>query len=347
MGLGRIASALTKLRISQCEAMGVLKHLRWSGDGRLQLREPPEVRSFVKAKGAARETVAGAVRYLAAVREQRGQAPQRILSALSYAIAETLADQTPRGQQRQGQLKRQLLLHHTDIMCLQGLDPEGDGAGLTSTLSEENYGYAWSRSSDGSESNSIFWDRSRLKMESRLELEAAVAIDLRSFEDSSVVFRVVCMRPAVPTMSTCTGLSKLFVGRQGPLVVCADLSLLGGAECAVIVEELEGLSSVSQQVLGEEMLAPFSAPSPDGNGTGPASAAASGLNRLRCPDALLYQGLVPILALSGHTERYMATLPPEDVVQQFPAFRIPIVAAFNWQATQTQVSEDTAFPACQ
>jgi len=60
------------------------------------------------------------------------------------------------------------------------------------------------------------------------------------------------------------------------------------------------------------------------------------MNRIHSPDALLFEGLVPILALSGHTERYLSTLAPEEVVQQFPAFRMPVVAAFHWQSTPTQ-----------
>lgn len=335
-GLGRIASALSKLKLSQCEALGTLKHLRWSADGRLQLRAPPEVRSFVAAKAASSEAVNAAVRYLAAVREFRGQAPPGILSCLSYALAAPLADQTAHGQQRHAQLKRQLLLHHTDLMCLQGLDPEENGAQLTPTLVEEGYSYAWAKSTNG-EVNSIFWDRNRLELVNREEFHAAVAIDLRCFEDPALVFRVICMRPAVPTSSD-TGLSRLFDGwqMQGPLIVCADLTLLGGAEGAAVVEELVGLHSLSHEVLGGELLVPVSATSSESGSAAPVRAAASGLNRLHSPDAMLFKGVIPILALSGHTERYMSTMAEEDAVQQFPAFRIPIVAAFDWHTTQTQ-----------
>lgn len=129
------------------------------------------------------------------------------------------------------------------------------------------------------------------------------------------------------------------------LVVCADLTPLGGAEGASVVEELAFLASLSQQVLGEELLAPCSAPDPENGGMCPVRSAASGLIRLHRPDAVLFDGLVPILSLSGHTERYLATMASEDVVQQFPAFRIPLVAAFDWQLMQTEVKESIAIPA--
>ena len=36
-------------------------------------------------------------------------------------------------------------------------------------------------------------------------------------------------------------------------------------------------------------------------------------------------------SFAGHTEGYLATMEPEEISQQFPAFRMPIVAAFDWR----------------
>mmetsp|Transcript_974 Transcript_974/g.2814 ORF Transcript_974/g.2814 Transcript_974/m.2814 type:complete len:552 (-) Transcript_974:172-1827(-) len=346
-GLGRIASALTRLKLGSSEQLGPLRHLCWTGDGRLQLRSPPEVRSFVAAPHADAEAVAAAARYLAAVREQRGAAPPGLLSVLAYSLQGGLAGGDAQGQQYQSQLKRQLLLHHCDIVCLQGVDPEGTGAGIAAALREEGYGFAFARSADGSEANAIFWDKTRLELEGRRERGPALAIDLRP-EEGGVVIRAISARPAVPTTFD-VGLKELFEGGRSagsPLIVSADLTVVGGAESAAVVEELAGLPSLAQRVLGEELLVPVQAARAEGGGPpAPVRAAASGLNRLHRPDAVLFEGMVPVLALSGHTELYMLTMAPEDVVQQFPAFRIPIVAAFDWRTKQTQMSECTAAPA--
>jgi len=66
---------------------------------------------------------------------------------------------------------------------------------------------------------------------------------------------------------------------------------------------------------------------------------ATGLNRLQRPDAMLFRGsIAPMAALSGHTEGYLATMSPADVVQQFPAFRLPLVAIFDWASVSKQCS---------
>merc|ERR1712113_459021 len=81
--------------------------------------------------------------------------------------------------------------------------------------------------------------------------------------------------------------------------------------------------------LGAEIDAPLA----EGNSLAdcflPKKSRASGLNRLHCPDAVLFQGMSPIVALSGHTEGYLRTLTAQNLQQQFPAFRMPIVAAFD------------------
>jgi len=346
-GLGRIASALAKLRASHCEAwrsqseaLGYLKHLMWTSLGQLQLRAPPEVRSFVAAKHAPPQAVSAASRYLSAVRERRGQAPPYLLSVVSYCVAASLADTSPFGQQRLSQLKRQLLLHHTDVVCLQGLHPEvGMGPALLATLLDDGYKFLWAESESG-ESNTILWDYTRLSPQSVNKVDAALAVDFHTFEEShKTLFKIVCMKPEVP-VSIESKLAPLFgehLKQDLPLVVCADLSLLGGAEAASVVEELAGLSSVSRLLTGDELAVPLSVTSADGSAT-PIHAPASYLNRLHRPDGMLFQGMDPLLALSGHTEHYMETMPLEAVVQQFPAFRVPLVAAFDWRTAIASAS---------
>lgn len=255
-----------------------------------------------------------------------------MVSVLSYALGDMLADDTPKGQLSHGKLKRQLLLHNSDIICIQGLDPGSTGQGLTQTLVDD--GYSYSTAMNRHESNTIFWHASRWELVSREECGAALAVDLRPHEDRHVVLRAICARPAVP-VSTSPGLGSLFAGRRsedGPIVVCADLSLLGGAEGSAIVEELANLRSVMMEVTGEELAAPMGTRLQEGGMEG-VRAGASGLNILHRPDSVLFAGMAPIVVLSGHTKRYLTTLDSEELAQQFPAFRAPIVAAFDWHCS--------------
>jgi len=246
-------------------------------------------------------------------------------------------------------------------MCLHGLDPEGTGEGLMTTLAEEGYRYTFARSATG-EANSIFWDPGRFELAVRRDLGGAdLAVDLRPLEDPQVVLKIVCIKPEVPTSDAPGILRGLLshgveadvepgsdvtptegLASSSRLVVSADLSLLGGAQCADVVEELVGLSSVAVRILGEELQTPLVVHSEEGFQQ-PARAPASGFVRLHRPDGMFFgRGLEPLLALSGHTEPYLVTMPSEDVMQQFPACRIPILAAFDWRkglaSTGTEVS---------
>lgn len=330
VGLGRIASALAKLKSPSSEHLEGLKHLKWSTgfkDPRMKLMKPPEVRSLVASEKADPEVVSAAATYLAAVREQRSEAPKGLFTVLAYALEVGLCDNSTRGMQRQAQLKRQLLLHHTDVMCLQGLDPDGIGEGIVTTLTEEGYSFTVARCATG-EANSVFWDASRLQLVGFVDDGAAVAVELTPFEEPSIVIRVTCVRPMVPT-SDCPGLKDLLGDRSGPLVVCADLSLLGGTESADVFEELAGMRSVAKEVLGEELQTPMAAPLEEGHT--PVRGGASNWVRLHKPDAMFFEGLVPLMALSGHTASYLQGMTSEECSQQFPAFRLPIVAAFDWR----------------
>lgn len=326
-GLGWIQSALSKLQPADWAAeLGSLKHLTCDARGSLHLRTQLEVRSFVCAGEADQEAAASAVRYLSASREQREQAPSGMLSVLSYSVADAFNDSSPLGVQRQSKVKRQVLVYHTDLICLQGVDvSKKNGASLASTLTEEGYSFV-SCSMDG-EANTIFWDRSRWEMV-RVEEGVVLSVNLRSLEDPTATIRALCFKAKAPAEAT-----RFFMDEGKPLVVCADLSPLGGVESASIVEDLVGLPSVMEEVLGAEAAAHI--PAPPGLSQDCELApvrCTTGLNRLRFPDAIFFNDMAPVAALSGHTEGYLASMPPEDVVQQFPCFRLPIVAAFDWRS---------------
>lgn len=336
-GLGRIQLALSKMRISHFDAIGPLKHLRRDSRGRLRLQNPHEVRSFVAASGAATADVNDAARCLIAVREAREKAATGIISVLSYALADAMMDQSALAQQRQSQLKRQLLLHHTDLLCLQGFDPDNASArGLAVTLRDEGYGFEWA--SSGGDANAVFWDASRFSIHDVRRVGSALAVDLSPIEGPPAAITVVSTTPKMSSISAdqsellANSSSSDSTGRDLPpsLIVCADCSHLGGASAASLIEGFGRMTSVCKEVLGEELCVPCCKPAGYG-GSVPVMAPASELNRLRSPDAVLHSGLKPVLALSGHTERYMSTLPEEELVQQFPAFRLPLVAAFDWR----------------
>lgn len=336
MGLGRIATALRHLNASQYDGLSGLKHLSWSNDGLLQLRSPPEVRSLVPAADADPKVAAAALHYLAAVREDRGEAPPCLVTVLGYTLQVPLTDSV-RGAQRQAQLKRQLLLHHTDVLCLHRLDPEAGGRGITTTLVEEGYCFTFARGAHG-ECNSIFWDGSRFRLAGCATRDADLRVSLQPFEEPSALVQVACVRPEVPTSSS-EGLGEILgrSPRSAPLVVSADLSLLGGCDSIALVEEFADLRSLTQEVLGEELQTPLGVAPEDAvdeEGLVPVRAGASDFVHLHRPDALLFDGAAPLLSLSGYSERYLVTLESDDVVQLFPAFRVPIVAAFAWQSRQ-------------
>lgn len=351
VGLGRIASELARMRISVGsttsleKSVGPLKHLRGLSDGRLALFEPPEVRAFVPAAEAPAEAASAATRYLAVACEQRGPSPPCFLSVLSLNVAEALFDLPQVGDisritQRQSRLKRQLMLHHTDIICVQGLDCDGGGAFLQAALTGEGYGAHSARSSVGydtieADGCSIFWDRTRWQLIERHTFQGACAVNLSPFEDPSFQVRVACLRPQVPTMAY-PDLDGLLGpdGCEMPLLVCADLTLLGGAEAASVLEDLIGLRSIMVDTVGRELASPLYVQDQElaycGGPPTLVCDSASGLVDIHTPDAILSRGLSPLAALSCHSTSYLSKRSPEEMLQQFPALRLPIVAAFRW-----------------
>lgn len=327
-GLGRIQSALTKLQ-SRPDGMVELRDLKHLScdDGQFHLRTKLEVRNFVHAENVSKDVAGAAVRYLTASREQQQEAPKGVVNVMSYAVAEMMTDQSPAGQQRLAKVKRQILVYRTDLICLQGLDAnEKIGANLATSLVEEGYGLASSKVTG--EANCILWDRRRWDRVREDVTCDALAVELKPYEDPETSIRVVCWRANVHNDS-----SRLF-GAHEKVLVCTDLSSAGGAEAAGIVDELVGLPSVAEEVLGEEVAAHIPAPpglSLDDCDCELAPVRSQGLNRLRHPDAVFFLNMTPVTALSGHTAEYLEKMPQEDVVQQFPCFRLPIVAAFDWQ----------------
>lgn len=319
-GLGRIQSALTKLqsRPGMVELRD-LKHLSCD-DGQLHLRTQLEVRNFVHAENVSQDVAGAAVRYLTASREQQQEAPKGVVNVMSYAVGEMMTDQSPAGTQRLAKVKRQILVYRT------GLDAnEKIGASLATSLVEEGYGLASSKVNG--EANCILWDRRRWDRLREDLTDDALVVELKPYEDPETSIRVVCWRANVHNDS-----SRLF-GAHEKVLMCTDLSSVGGAEAAGIVDGLVGLPSVAEEVLGEEVAAHIPAPpglSLDGD-CELAPVRSQGLNRLRHPDAVFFLNMTPVTALSGHTAEYLEKMPQEDVVQQFPCFRLPIVAAFDWQ----------------
>eukprot|EP00403_Amphidinium_massartii_P027761 CAMPEP_0178389006 /NCGR_PEP_ID=MMETSP0689_2-20121128/9886_1 /TAXON_ID=160604 /ORGANISM="Amphidinium massartii, Strain CS-259" /LENGTH=916 /DNA_ID=CAMNT_0020009427 /DNA_START=56 /DNA_END=2803 /DNA_ORIENTATION=+ len=333
-GLGRVSAALGKIRGGVKEALqfdgwSQLKHVVHEGDGSFKLRVPPEVRSFVGAQGVDAEQVAAVTKYMTASREERGHAVAGVVTVMSYSVREALCKPVTAAVdgQCEARLKRQLLVYRTDVVCLQGLGNDAPGEAISNALAEE--GYASKHLQSSATPVAIFWDRSRWELLSVQESNSALAVELRPFEDSQKVIRVVCVCPCIEQLlaSSC-GLPALPTasgGAEAPLVVCADLSLLGGVEGAQLVEELAGLDSAMKSIFGCELTAP--PPATDGLVH---TDVAHRLRNIRHPDAVLFRGLMPTAALSGHTEGYVAAMGAEEMITQFPASRIPLVAAFDW-----------------
>jgi hypothetical protein len=334
LGLGRIASELGRLRIPTTNSLtlermiGPLKYLKCFENGQLSLMYPPEIRSFVPSAEADSEVASGAMRYLAVACEQRGQAPPGFVSVLAVNVTEALLDQSDKGDQRRSRLKRQFLLHHTDFICVQGInvnvEKEGLGTYVQTALMSEGYGFVSAQGGqwyEGKESQeleemeecAIFWDRSRWQLTERYQHDGNVACVLIPFEDQRSSLRVACLRPSVPTASN-PDLNGL-LGHEGqPLLVCADLSHIGGAEVPSVVEELSSLRSVMREVVGRESPSPIILPDPVASQTGlPPTLGrdgASGLVDTHNPDAVFFRGLSPTAALSCHSAGYLATMIP-------------------------------------
>lgn len=269
-----------------------------------RLSSAPEVQSFVASASTDTESADATARHRAAAREQWGQVPDVVLSVLPCVIIASLFDDTELGAQRLGRLKRQLTLqHNADIECLQNLDADnGSGSNSAVTLSQEGYVFACARCGDGAEANSVFWYPSRLEYVAMEECGSALCIDRKPSKRPKKTVPAICFRPLVAITQGGERLQKLFQGPELKLV-CADLSLLDGPHGAAVIKEISCMVSVSQEVLGVDLSIPRV-----GQDLKLLRAAASGMNKRRCPDAVLFCSLSPMVALSGHKEGHLSTL---------------------------------------
>ena len=118
------------------------------------------------------------------------------------------------------------------------------------------------------EANAIFWDRSRWELR-RAEDGDLFSVLLRPLEDRGATVRVVCSRPEALDGS------RPF-GEEERLLLCTDLALVGGVEAAGMMDQLIGLPSIAEELLGDEAIAKAFAPFESGGGP---CASAAGLER--------------------------------------------------------------------
>ena len=301
---------------STCEEVHeVLPEINAEAIGCSRIRARTEPRRFVVSPQARPDLAAASMHFLTAEGKDRREAPFGV-SVMSYAIGEVLAAVShTQHDRRLARLTRQILVLHTDVICLQGLPSPNSGSvqecfsrSLVATMSAKGYSCV-ATSGPAGEGNAILWDRSRMQFLSTTEQGSALCVDFQSVAGSACQIRVACLSPEVPTFGS-ESLSDLFCSGpsvEPPIIICSDLTRIGGAHCASVIEELSVVRSAMWEMLGEEVMTPMQA-SQRVNGvliSAPARSAASGLNRLHCPDAVHFRGLSPVLALSGHTEGYL------------------------------------------
>lgn len=195
------------------------------------------------------------------------------------------------GSEALPRLKRQLFLHQADVVCLQGFDFDAPrGPGQTMCASFAEEGYEL-RASGG---QAILWNRTRWALKPH-----------EAWTSQSSILALVLVAKELPTVSLqVLSLSEHNAAmripvRPGPLLLCGPLD---------VVREASGseLRSAFLEVLGAEVATP----------------------RLQV-DAVLFQDLEVVAALSGHTPGYFSALNSSELQQQFPACRVPLVAAFD------------------
>ncbi|CAE8610323.1 unnamed protein product, partial [Polarella glacialis] len=124
----------------------------WTESGQLTLKSFFEVRIFVAVNGALPADVfpAAVSGQVSTLWEQQSQAPGRILSIIGLNLGTELEKSFDehQAQQYQGQLKRQLMLFRSDLICLQGLNPLTGCVGevIAAALKDEGFDYAWAAS---------------------------------------------------------------------------------------------------------------------------------------------------------------------------------------------------------
>jgi len=345
MGLGRIKNVMSKIRNRDLHSVlrhEDLRHLNLAGGNGFRLRSPCEARRFVHSPRAPVMVVEEAVKYLCAVREVRAGPPERMISVLSYSLSDfTMKDGFDRAsaqkQQRCGKLRRQVMLHLTDFMCIQGIEASGGTMEMVTSLNYEEtncqvrYETTFAEGEDGW-TGAIIWDCHRWQKVAQIDVGESLAVDFMSLGLEKLRIRVVSMRPKFDRMLRDDYIHLFPTGADPhdlPVIVCSDLYQIGGAHCAVLQEQLAEMNSAMKDVLGDEVLGYAAYMDSQTGELAPERTGASELLELHAPDAVLYENLEPLAALSGHTEAYLATLDEDEVVKQFPAFRLPLISAFQ------------------
>lgn len=318
-----------------------LHHLEWRGDS-LVLQQPPEVRRWIGARHCDSSLLQKCeLCFSAKPAWTSEEEPSEKLSILTLPFVPDWIRYAGDQSQTNGKLKRQVLLYSADVVCIQGIDLEVTEAGkhLLFSLLEEAYDFITSSEKD-CEVFSIFWKQARWMLLRPHEFKGGVSVDLRfRAEVNSKPIRVVNMASQVTDqLSIKTSRSLLFSplneDRLCGLVVCADLSSIGGADAYSFVEDLAMLKSLAREVLDEEIRMPDIRIGPSFGLFWPMSVStvsSSGLNRLTSPNCILFSGLEPICMLSGHSNQYLSTVTSEDFSRTFPSLRIPLMGCFNWK----------------
>lgn len=359
-----VAAALRSLANTPNPDLSILRQLL-RVDSAWHLRSPPEIRCFLAAPDVPRSLVSATTRAILG----RSAPPAEVVTVLSYAVTHLFEDQVKDSEERWQRLMQQLRACHTDILCLQGFQPQTQaGSALAMRLKADGFAYAaaaLSQSAPCRQANAIFWDQRRWDpicepQGHGYEGCAALLVELRLRADPAVAFRVASLQPklvdccnsalgaafhAPPSTPSVPAWASLGTTRaahsagagmastqppivpkkQLPLLVCADLSAVGGAEAAILVPGLLGLRSAMLEATGEELASPK---------CGAPEKAKRTRQKLRLRplcryDTVLSKDLTRVLVLSGHTEGYLSTMPETDLYKQFPAGRLPIVAAFS------------------
>ena len=104
------------------------------------------------------------------------------------------------------------------------------------------------------------------------------------------------------------------------LVVCADLSLVGGTSSAGLVPALLGLQSAMFEILGHEVLTPK-----------PVLGDSDDFHALWDPCGIFFRGVEPTTALSGYTEGYLSKMfeGSSDLSSNFPDGKPVLFAEFG------------------
>lgn len=277
------------------EVWGILdsRYLYWHGHNRWMMRTPPEVRRLVR------------VGY---------SMPSEGISVLSHCItANSPAMTVDRARRIAVELKARL----PGIVCFQGFEEE-DRSELFGGLVGSCY-----EPLEASWGAGLLWDRRRWAQEDVESSGGLVVLDLKSRQQEGQYLRVACARPGIADCLEARRAWLRLLSPSWPLVVCGDLSALGGTEGAGLVPGFSELRSAAVDVLGDEVLS-RKPPGDEGDEEGV---------KLWRPGAIYYKNLAVASVLSGHSERYLRSLSHDELTEVFPAGGLPLYASFLTSAS--------------